>query len=669
MSTNSNISLNANNTSYYRIDRKNFVSYFDMSTLAQMKSILFCELGEKDHTTIGNNINILFNTILKNNNQKDQYGIISILSEEFQNLSLFNFTEKSLSLNLCQKIATKNYQMQFTFNENNIEEISILLTLGILKLNLKRDPLSFMTFSQFLSKIEKYKNTRIDFEQIFNYYSKENEIDNIKIPNYQLPYEILLLMKKFQAIKKINFEIKNYSNDLVIGSLLILFNLEWLLPYVFEVDFNLNFNNDLKDIQKYKNLFDIIIIFSYFVEKFKFLNDLSLVIPYSYIKEIKKYFILKKITLLDFHFIEFFYGINNLNSLKIEFNSLDSNTFEAMFSLIQNNTNLKKLHINLFPNNKNYYSVNNLMQLAEQQGFNKKNKNLNDGKNIALNKLIENFENNIENLFILLQTKKNLDEICLIINEANEILVQDGFYWIIVKFIFNIIIMLSKNQYNYKKFKIEAPFLNLNNNLIDDFLKGVNLNSKNILLDNFYFNAKLSKLNNIQNILSTYYKCLYLGNIDNITFQNFINFYKSKTFIEKSELYILNLELNESCKNELIEFMKTECPKKLYEINFILNFDISGNEFKDLISYSNGNCIKKYTFKFNKKNNNDYDNIIKNSKVFYIDVDYKNMANKYLSIVKKYSFHSKDKINIFKKLFKYLLPKNLKKIDIVNNNK
>ena len=50
------------------------------------------------------------------------------------------------------------------------------------------------------------------------------------------------------------------------------------------------------------------------------------------------------------------------------------------------------------------------------------NDNIKEIKKVLLNQLIENFENNMEKLFILLQTKKNLDELILIFNEPNILL-------------------------------------------------------------------------------------------------------------------------------------------------------------------------------------------------------------------------------------------------------
>ena len=67
------------------------------------------------------------------------------------------------------------------------------------------------------------------------------------------------------------------------------------------------------------------------------------------------------------HPLKFFFSINNLNYLKIEFNALDSFTFDNIFALIQNNSNLKHLTLNFFPNNKNNFNtLSNLLQLAEE---------------------------------------------------------------------------------------------------------------------------------------------------------------------------------------------------------------------------------------------------------------------------------------------------------------
>ena len=71
------------NNYYYRINHEKSFDFFDTSSLAQIKSLLFCELAEADTTSLGNNINILFNSILKFKNYKDKFELINHISEQY----------------------------------------------------------------------------------------------------------------------------------------------------------------------------------------------------------------------------------------------------------------------------------------------------------------------------------------------------------------------------------------------------------------------------------------------------------------------------------------------------------------------------------------------------------------------------------------------------------
>ena len=49
------------NNNYYSINHEKSFAFFDTSSFAQIKSLLFCELAEADTTSIGKNIKTLFN--------------------------------------------------------------------------------------------------------------------------------------------------------------------------------------------------------------------------------------------------------------------------------------------------------------------------------------------------------------------------------------------------------------------------------------------------------------------------------------------------------------------------------------------------------------------------------------------------------------------------------
>ena len=65
---------------------------------------------------------------------------------------------------------------------------------------------------------------------------------------YCLPIEIIILLNKFQSIKKINLSIEGIEKEKnqIYNYLIILFNIEWLFPNAIEIELNLK-NNELQN--------------------------------------------------------------------------------------------------------------------------------------------------------------------------------------------------------------------------------------------------------------------------------------------------------------------------------------------------------------------------------------------------------------------------------------
>ena len=715
------------NNNYYRINHEKNLDFFDPSSFAQLKSLFFCELGEIDTTTILNNKTILFNSILKCNNLKDTYEIINQICDQF-----IKSYDDSLSIYLCQKLSKKNFNMVFTFSRNNIIDVATVLSIGFKKFYKSQN--KNINYEKFIENIGKYSNMRLDMIPFYkNYISNNNNYENniiVDVQRYDIPNELLLLIDIFQKIKKIEFKIGDYTKEINLGFYLILLNYKWLFPYVFEIEFDLNnidlnnefqkiyiqnlkdkiginydnikngdevennnLDNNINKIKNISNIFDLIIMYTYFIDKFKFLNNLEIKIPNSFKKEINDHLNSQKMNIGDMHILQFFSSINNLNFLKIEFNALDSITFENIFSLIQNNSNLKYLSLDFFPNEKqykNYYTISNLYKLKEDN-YNDMNKihkkisklsydsisNKEELKKNLLNQLMDNFENNMEKLFILLQTKKNLDELFLIFNESNLFsdINNEQYYLILLKFIYNIFIMINNENMNLKSIKIISKYFQFNNNknnTIDQFLNGINFNKKNKYLINFELQLQINNILKISNIISYNFKILYLGFLDKISLKNFILFYKEKKFVQNSQLFSLTLELNENiktykeCKEELIELIKSECPYKLSEIGLFCHFNINEIDLVELIMNGNGNCVNKYIFKIkgNIENKNAYYKLINEKNIYYINKNYKYNINRYLGLIIKYKFYIGEKAKIGKKLIKFLIPNNRKIIEI-----
>ena len=696
------------NNIFYRINHKKSLDFFDRSSFAQIKSLLFCELGEIDIVSLGNNIKTIFNSILKCN-LKDKLEILNYISEQYNK----NYDE-FLSLYLCQKLAKKNFKMVFTFSKGNITDVATLLSICLKKI-IKSKNKTNLKYEEFLEVLGKYKYMKLNIIPIYKDFDSNNNLITLKD---DIPKEILLLIDIFQKIKKLQFKIDNFNREIILGILLILLNYDWLFPYIFEIEFDFNYSEMNKEIQKiylekiykidikkdfnfneakkeienlesnilkkYSNLLDLTIIYTFFIDKFPFLNNLEINIPDNFKKMIEDNFNKQKIFSSVPHPLEIFCSLNNLKILKIEFNALDSFIFEKIFSLIQNNSNLKNLSLDFFPKDVNEESLNflsNLLKISEESSndlyllkrkTNKLNNNYEDKNeltNILLNQLIENFENNIEKLFILLQTKKNLEELALIFNEPNLFEKEEDYYIIFLKFIFNILSMINREKFTLKSFKLISKYFQFDNNknkYIDDFLRGINLNEKNKNLINFELNFQINNIKNISNLFSYNYEKLYLGSLDKVSLLNFITFYKSKNFIEKSQLQSLTLELNknitsyEECKEELIKLFKSEHPKNINELSILCKFNINENDLGDLLVNGNGNSIKKYFFQIKGESSekNKYEKIIYDKNIYYIDKNIRNKIDKYIGVIIKYKFYIRKNENIGKKLLKFLLPNN-----------
>jgi hypothetical protein len=177
-----------------------------------------------------------------------------------------------------------------------------------------------------------------------------------------------------------------------------------------------------------------------------------------------------------FHFLIFANNINTLTEVNFSFNSLDCNAFENILGIIKKNKNLTSLKMSLFSQEINY-SENFLFYLWSQKkiGLNKLFKEQNEAKiqsnvdierNIVYfilhnNKILDSFVTNMKNLFNLLKFEScnTLEEIIFRFDLPIPILNSDKYKNLLVKFILNLLILLSLQKNKIKTFKILAPEL------------------------------------------------------------------------------------------------------------------------------------------------------------------------------------------------------------------
>ena len=295
-------------------------------------------------------------------------------------------------------------------------------------------------------------------------------------------------------------------------------------------------------------------------------------------------------------------------------------------------------------------------------------------ENLLINKVLPNFECNIEKFFILLQTKKQLDCLTLIFEQPDILLYNENYFWVIMKFLFNIFLMLNRGKFQLKELKLICPYLNFDNvknPLIESFLDGINLIDKNKNLSRFSLRAQISKLPNICNLISKNIQYLIIGDFDLETFKFFIQFYQSEKFVKESELLYLKIILSKTLieynviKEDFSNLIQGSQPNNIMEFEFECNLNIPSFDLNQILLKTNGNSIEKYTFKFNV-NQEEYLKFNYDCYWFF-NKNLKKRLNKYLGLIMKYDFLSKERKNISKKIFKFLMPNNRKEIIILKS--
>ena len=229
--------------------------------------------------------------------------------------------------------------------------------------------------------------------------------------------------------------------------------------------------------ENYKSYFKMVLIYSnFFYRNLKNIKKLSLYFHTSYSYEMHLSFK----TNLNFdlsHFLIFLNKIDTLKEVNFSFNSLDDKSFEYILGILFKNTNLNILRLSFFTPDINYYD-NSLFNLCsskkisltklfgEYDEFLKKNEENQDIKIndfILREKLLNSLVINLTNLTTLLklQLLKNLTELVLRFDIPLPLQKNECYIILIIKFLMNILIMLTFQQNQTHTFKILAPNLEL----------------------------------------------------------------------------------------------------------------------------------------------------------------------------------------------------------------
>ena len=231
---------------------------------------------------------------------------------------------------------------------------------------------------------------------------------------------------------------------------------------------------------QYKSYFKMILVYSeFFTRNLKNIQKLNLFFHTSFCYEM--YICFKTNLNLELtHFLIFLNKIDSLREVNFSFNSLDDKSFEYILGILFKNTHLNILRLSFFSPDINYYD-NALFNLcsakrisltklfSEFDEYLKKHDEYSEMKIndfILEEKLLNSLEINFTNLCTLLklQLLKNLRELVLRFDIPIPIQNNPSYIILIIKFLMNILIMITFQQNQTHTVKILAPNLELNCN-------------------------------------------------------------------------------------------------------------------------------------------------------------------------------------------------------------
>lgn len=286
--------MKSNENNYYRIDHSNYSSYIDNEYETKLTISLFMTLASISDETFGTEINKFFDKFISPK-EKDLYKInLSLLENKYD-----SYYPTKINESIMNYILNLNSEKEFVFTKENVMSLSFILFYSFAKISSKSnykiksedDFLKAVSkivtrqvdvLNQFFDKeaIEEYNSmsslsifTSKSCENIFQEHLhkrndkkfksmiSDNTEDTSKSVNlkmfkykqlnncgYCLPVEIIILLNKFQSIKKINLSIEGIEKEKnqIYNYLIILFNIEWLFPNAIEIELNLK-NNELQN--------------------------------------------------------------------------------------------------------------------------------------------------------------------------------------------------------------------------------------------------------------------------------------------------------------------------------------------------------------------------------------------------------------------------------------
>ena len=394
-----------------------------------------------------------------------------------------------------------------------------------------------------------------------------------------------------------------------------------------------------------------------------------------------------------FHIFDILYNKQHgLNSLNIEFNSLDIFTFNKLLEIIYMNMTCSSINISFFSSDVSYL-FSPLFQIYTEQL--KSTKEIDEfiikkGKNFTIEELEKKiindisgyFLDNLANLFEIIRNKKEIKELGFNFDIPSNIITNNNYKISIFKFLLNILMLVdnkeSEHKTNIKKLTLLAPkivFDARKENSIDNFFENISLYKTSKTLMNLNIQFQFYRISNLKNLISRNLITLSLGDLDLYTFDNLLQYLTSYDFSINTNLSHLNIKLLRMITNFNIQ-MKLML-QRLFSINLknLLELKLSTNLIIDkkanylfFLKLLHNNWIHSYVITLNKKSRLTvgFFNLFKNNKIYFlVSETIQNIVfQDTFSLMRKHNFFSTE---IFWILKRYLFKK--RKEDDINVGK
>lgn len=401
------------------------------------------------------------------------------------------------------------------------------------------------------SKISLQYSDKCDFTIInLNDIKSKDKKNKHKRENEKIVIEDFEFLKEYYFnIKKIQFLLPNFEvlRGVYLNYLIILFNSNWLFNNLIEFEVNITnfqmFQVGKKKKIKENNFYYLIFSLFYFLGKFytQRIQKLVLIAPYAYTFEMNKIFSNEIIQNCEknkrnyIHLFETFdQTFSKLNSLSIEFNSLDNTTFQNINSFLSKNNELSSLNIAFFPLiNADLYCTNEHLRkfvLLSKIPISSKiiDINVNEDSEVFsyntfeyyLDVLFRSYQINFAVLFIsIVSIKDYLKNLSIHFDIPDCVSQNERYSECFVNFLKKLFMFIESGINYLLSLEISSETLILNGLKFVKFQEKIDENKmeNNTILQTLTLNLRIMNFDNLAFLIPRNVKYLTLGEIDKIT--------------------------------------------------------------------------------------------------------------------------------------------------------